>query len=148
LTLHLTSFAIPSYVRHKVRAKLGIQAGSPNSERVFAGLAGLGLHRARKLLRLQAGRLYPVTMFPEEADPRVERVRYELRATGVSSEHANPLRSGIHTRGYLPHVKREAARYFVTFRRADSLPKEVLLKFQAQRAERLAKQITNLRYRP
>ncbi|MCW5552865.1 MAG: transposase [Verrucomicrobiae bacterium] len=76
-------------------------------------------------------------MFPEEKNPRIERVAHELRATGVKPEAANPLRSGIHTRGYLPHVKREGARYFVTFRLADSLPKEALLKYQAERAERL-----------
>jgi hypothetical protein len=61
-------------------------------------------------------------------------VEFELRATGVTTEESNPLRSGIHTRGYLPHVKREGARYFVTFRLADSLPKEVLLRIQAERA--------------
>lgn len=76
-------------------------------------------------------------MFPAEKNPRIERVAHELRATGVKPEAANPLRSGIHTRGYLPHVKREGARYFVTFRLADSLPKEALLKYQAKRAERL-----------
>jgi REP element-mobilizing transposase RayT len=64
-------------------------------------------------------------------------VHYELRSTGIKPEAANPLRSGIHTRGYLPHVKREGASYFVTFRLADSLPKEVLLKIQAERAARL-----------
>ena len=76
-------------------------------------------------------------MFPAEQNPRLERVAFELRTTGVRPEAANPLRSGTHTRGYLPHVKREGARYFVTFRLADSLPKEVLLKLQAERAERL-----------
>ena len=35
------------------------------------------------------------------------------------------LTQGIHTRGYLPHVKAEGASYFVTFRLADSLPQEV-----------------------
>ena len=76
-------------------------------------------------------------MFPAERNPRFDRTEFELRATGVKSERENPLRSGIHTRGYLPHVKREGARYFVTFRLADSLPKDVLLKIQAERAERL-----------
>jgi REP element-mobilizing transposase RayT len=70
-------------------------------------------------------------------------VRFELRTTGVKPEAANPLRSGIHTRGYLPHVKREGARYFVTFRLADSLPKAVLLKFQGERAERLQRLYSN-----
>jgi REP element-mobilizing transposase RayT len=76
-------------------------------------------------------------MFPSQPNPRRERVHYELRATGVKPEAANPLRSGIHTRGYLPHVKREGASYFVTFRLADSLPKEALLKLLAERGERL-----------
>jgi type I restriction enzyme R subunit/putative DNA methylase len=34
-------------------------------------------------------------------------------------------------------VKREGASYFVTFRLADSLPKEVLLEFEHEKAERL-----------
>jgi REP element-mobilizing transposase RayT len=76
-------------------------------------------------------------MFPSQPSPRRERVRYELRSTGVKPEAANPLRSGIHTRGYLPHVKREGASYFVTFRLADSLPKAALLKLQAERGKRL-----------
>lgn len=76
-------------------------------------------------------------MFPKEQSPRLERVKFELRATGVKPEAANPLRSGTHTRGYLPHVKREGARYFVTFRLDDSLPKEVLLKIQGEHAEAL-----------
>lgn len=76
-------------------------------------------------------------MFPAERNPQIERVKFELRATGVKPEAANPLRSGIHTRGYLTHVKREGARYFVTFRLADSLPREVLLKYQSERAGRL-----------
>src|ERR1700704_724076 len=74
---------------------------------------------------------------PDNQNSGLERTRHQLRASGVKSEAANPLRSGIHTRGYLPHVKREGASYFVTFRLADSLPKEVLLKLQAERAERL-----------
>ena len=78
-------------------------------------------------------------MFPPEQNPRIERVGFELRATGVKpKQFTNALRTGIHTRGYLPHVKREGASYFVTFRLADSLPKEVLMKIQAERAERLA----------
>jgi REP element-mobilizing transposase RayT len=74
---------------------------------------------------------------PEEPNPGLERTGYQLRASGVKHESDNLLRSGIHTRGYLPHVKREGASYFVTFRLADSLPKEVLLRFECERAERL-----------
>lgn len=76
-------------------------------------------------------------MFAREPNPQIERVKFELRATGLKPEQETPLRSGTHTRGYLPHVKREGARYFATFRLADSLPKELLLKIQAERAKRL-----------
>jgi len=60
--------------------------------------------------RLRATRFvgYSSTMFPAEPNPRIERVRFELGASGVKPEQARPLRSGTHTRGYLPHVKREA----------------------------------------
>ena len=74
---------------------------------------------------------------PELQNPGLERVRYELRATGVKHPTVNPQRSGVHSRGYLPHVKREGADYFVTFRLADSLPKDVLLRFEAEKAQRL-----------
>ncbi len=89
------------------------------------------------LLRPSGDLSYSAPMFPAEQNPRLERVAFKLRATGVRPASANPLRSGTHTRGYLPHVKRESARYFVTFRLADSLPKEILLELQAERAERL-----------
>ena len=77
------------------------------------------------------------TRSPDEPNPGLERTRHQLRASGAKAQTANPLRSGIHTRGYLPHVKREGASYFVTFRLADSLPKEVLLGFEREKAERL-----------
>jgi REP element-mobilizing transposase RayT len=67
----------------------------------------------------------------------LKRTRHQLRASGARDEAASPLRTGIHTRGYLPHVKHEGASYFVTFRLADSLPKEVLLGFEHEKAERL-----------
>jgi len=73
---------------------------------------------------------------PESDNPGLDRVRHQLRASGVK-ESRNPRRSGVHSRGYLPHVKREGAEYFVTFRLADSLPKEVLQRFEKQRAARL-----------
>jgi REP element-mobilizing transposase RayT len=76
-------------------------------------------------------------MSPDSENPGLDRVRHELRATGVKESAANPLRSGVHSRGYLPHVKREGAEYFVTFRLADSLPTELLLRYEGERAERL-----------
>ena len=74
---------------------------------------------------------------PDESNPGLERTRHELRADDVPKNAPNPLRSGIHSRGYLPHVKREGASYFVTFRLADSLPNEVLLGFEREIAEGL-----------
>lgn len=73
----------------------------------------------------------------EASNPGLDRVRFELRADGVPAETVNSLRSGVHDRGYLPHVKREGAAYFVTFRLADSLPQEVLLRFLHEKAQDL-----------
>ena len=73
----------------------------------------------------------------QQPDPGLARVQFALRTTGIAAEPPNPLQSGIHTRGYLPHVKREGASYFVTFRLADSLPKEALLRFEREHAEAL-----------
>jgi len=73
----------------------------------------------------------------EGRNPGLERVKFSLRTTGIPAEPPSPLRSGVHSRGFLPHVKREGASYFVTFRLADSLPKQVLLRFQSEHAEAL-----------
>jgi REP element-mobilizing transposase RayT len=56
-------------------------------------------------------------------------------APGTPALHANPdpLVSGFHFRGVLPHLKREGGTYFVTFRQAGTLPKEVLLRFKQER---------------
>src|SRR6266478_2423754 len=43
------------------------------------------------------------------------------------------LISGFHSRDHLPHLKREGASYFVTFRLAGTLPREVLLQFKQER---------------
>jgi REP element-mobilizing transposase RayT len=76
-------------------------------------------------------------MGESEPNPGLERVNHELRASGVPADTSNRLRSGIHSRGYLPHVKREGASYFVTFRLQDSLPQAVLLDYKRQQAEKL-----------
>jgi REP element-mobilizing transposase RayT len=76
-------------------------------------------------------------MVDPDAHTRFTRVRHALRVGGVPPDSRDPLRSGIHSRGYLPHVKREGASYFVTFRLADSLPQEVLLDFKRRHAEQL-----------
>ena len=44
-----------------------------------------------------------------------------------------PIHDGYHHRGYLPHIKISGAAYFVTFRLADSLPREVILRLKEQR---------------
>jgi REP element-mobilizing transposase RayT len=41
--------------------------------------------------------------------------------------------SGFHSRGYLPHIKVEGATYFVTFRLADSLPREAITRLKERR---------------
>ena len=76
-------------------------------------------------------------MNPDDSNQGLERVKFHLRAGGVPEQPSNPLRSGVHSRGYLPHFKREGASYFVTFRLVDSLPKEVLLCFEREHAEAL-----------
>jgi REP element-mobilizing transposase RayT len=48
------------------------------------------------------------------------------------------LVAGLHSRGVLPHLKRQGAAYFVTFRLAGTLPKDILLKFKAERDAILA----------
>ena len=45
----------------------------------------------------------------------------------------NPLISGFHFRGKLPHLKREGAIYFVTFRLADSLPAHKVAQLKHER---------------
>ena len=48
-------------------------------------------------------------------------------------EKPDYLISGFHSRGVLPHIKREGGAYFITFRLAGTLPKDILLKFKAER---------------
>jgi REP element-mobilizing transposase RayT len=81
--------------------------------------------------------LSPGKRIPDEPNPGLDRVKFQLRADGVPDDTPNPLRTGIHSRGYLPHVKREGASYFVTFRLTDSLPREVLLRFEHEHAKAL-----------
>lgn len=45
----------------------------------------------------------------------------------------NHLVAGFHSRGVLPHLKSEGGTYFVTFRQAGTLPRDVLLRFKAER---------------
>ena len=45
----------------------------------------------------------------------------------------NPLVAGLHFRGKLPHLKKEGAVYFVTFRLADSLPAHEISRLKHER---------------
>ncbi len=53
--------------------------------------------------------------------------------TAAIHEQPDPLISGFHFRGVLPHLKKEGGTYFVTFRQAGTLPKEILLRFKQER---------------
>lgn len=79
----------------------------------------------------------PLPGSSDEPNRGLERTVHQLRSGGPAIGGADTLRAGIHTRGYLPHVKREGASYFVTFRLADSLPAGTLLLLERERAERL-----------
>ncbi len=50
-----------------------------------------------------------------------------------SKPDQNKLKSGFHSRGVLPHLKREGATYFVAFRLVGTLPQDVLLRLKAGR---------------
>ena len=93
--------------------------------------------RADAELQTESQSATNVLVNSDEPNCGLDRVKFQLRADGVPKEPPNPLRSGVHSRGYLPHVKREGASYFITFRLADSLPKEVLLRFEREHAEAL-----------
>lgn len=48
-----------------------------------------------------------------------------------------PIPTGYHSRGYLPHLKVNGGSYFVTFRLADSLPREVIIRLKENRDDLL-----------
>jgi len=59
---------------------------------------------------------------------------YSHRVKAPSSGPPNPnLLAGLHHRDHLPHLKREGGTYFVTFRLAGTMPREVLLRFKRER---------------
>lgn len=55
------------------------------------------------------------------------------------------LTAGFHSRGYLPHLKSEGKSYFATFRLADTLPKEVLLRLKCEREQILQNALAHKR---
>ncbi len=50
-----------------------------------------------------------------------------------TAQPENPLVSGLHFRGKLPHLKKEGAVYFVTFRLNDSLPSPEIARLKHER---------------
>ena len=51
----------------------------------------------------------------------------------TDAKRPNHLVAGFHSRGELPHLKSEGGTYFVTFRQAGALPRDVLLRFKQER---------------
>ena len=74
----------------------------------------------------QAGK--PAATKPTEAEPAT-----------------SPLAAGFHFRGRLPHIKKEGAAYFVTFRLADSLPAPEVDRLVRERAALLADALAHKR---
>jgi REP element-mobilizing transposase RayT len=56
-----------------------------------------------------------------------------LSSADSNSIAPSPLVAGLHFRGRLPHLKREGAIYFVTFRLADSLPAHEVARLKHER---------------
>ncbi len=57
----------------------------------------------------------------------------DVGSSRCASLPPNPLVAGLHFRGKLPHLKKEGAVYFVTFRLADSLPAREIARLKQER---------------
>ena len=57
----------------------------------------------------------------------------EVNQQPSDSTPPNPLLAGLHFRGKLPHLKKEGAVYFITFRLADSLPAHEVARLKHER---------------
>ena len=62
-------------------------------------------------------------------EPAGEDACATARPGDASQDH---LIAGLHSRGVLPHLKRQGGTYFVTFRQAGTLPREVFLRFMQE----------------
>jgi len=84
--------------------------------------------------------------FPHRPVPEPECVTHQLEKPaagrrpnrsrdGYATRFLQPqsARGWIPFRGVLPHLKKEGGTYFITFRQAGTLPKEVLLRFKHER---------------
>lgn len=76
----------------------------------------------------------PVRGVSDSAAAQTQRLRRRPELPGPRPDpRRSRLVSGLHARGALPHLKREGASYFVTFRLAGTLPREVLLQLKRER---------------
>ena len=66
-------------------------------------------------------------------------------AGSAATESADTLTDGFHFRGQLPHLKRQGATYFVTFRLADSLPAAEVLRLKHERDSLLTEALDHRR---
>ena len=57
----------------------------------------------------------------------------ENKKQPADASSPNQLVAGLHFRGKLPHLKKEGAVYFVTFRLADSLPAHEVARLKQER---------------
>jgi CheY-like chemotaxis protein len=69
----------------------------------------------------------------------------EAAAKPAATEAAGTHVAGFHFRGRLPHIKREGAVYFVTFRLADSLPATEVVQLKHEREAILAHALAHKR---
>ena len=72
-------------------------------------------------------------VIPSTPEPGLQRRPEPSGRRPNPQAQASRLVSGLHARGALPHLKREGASYFVTFRLAGTLPREVLLQLKRER---------------
>ncbi len=82
-----------------------------------------------------ADRLAGMTPPPDEHRAVIRRFGYAVRskpAEPANEKRPGDLVAGSHSRSYLPHVKAEGGTYFVTFRLADSLPREVIARLKTR----------------
>jgi REP element-mobilizing transposase RayT len=63
----------------------------------------------------------------------------------MNTSASRRLISGLHSRGALPHLKKQGGTYFVTFRHADTLPREVFQNLKAEREALIAKSVAAMR---
>jgi len=78
----------------------------------------------------------PLTQSGGETPPELAGETPALR------DAPNPLIAGFHFRGTLPHLKKEGGTYFVTFRQAGSLPKEIVVQLKQEREAILRQAMT------